>query len=80
MIYKNMANINQNSNECIPLTTVVDDEEYESSGSLHESHEIENKLFEELSSKRSGESEVKQIKQDERFVMHFDRNQENHPV
>ena len=74
MIYKNMANINQNSNECIPLTTVVDDEEYESSGSLHESHEIENKLFEELSSKRSGESEVKQIKQDERFVMHFDRN------
>lgn len=74
MIYKNMANINQNSNECIPLTTVVDDEEYESSGSLHESHEIENKLFEELSSKRSGGSEVKQIKQDERFVMHFDRN------
>ena len=62
MIYKNMANINQNSNECIPLTTVVDDEEYESSGSLHESHEIENKLFEELSSKRSGGSEVKQIK------------------
>ena len=30
----------------IPLTTVIDDEEYESSGSQHESHEIENKLFE----------------------------------
>jgi hypothetical protein len=66
---------NLNSKECIPLTTVVDEEDYDSSGSLHESHEIENKLFEEISSKKSAGSEVKAQNNDDRFVMHFNRSQ-----